>query len=148
MTEHGIRGPWAATETVLACIGPCPLAGQVLRHAWRLARGLDADFLAIHAARVPLAQLPPEQRRIIERDIDLAEDLGAEVIIAEGPDLVASILRVARERNVTQIVIGHSGHSRWQELRGKSLVHELIHHARGYDIHVVADRDRVTLPKR
>jgi two-component system sensor histidine kinase KdpD len=148
MTEHGIAGPWAATETVMACFGPGPLAGQVLRHAWRLARGLDADFLAVHATRVPPTQLPPEQRRIIERDSELAEDLGAEVVVAEGPDLVESILRVARERNVTQLVIGHSGHSRWQELRGRSLVIELLRRARGYDIHVVADRDRGAMPKR
>jgi two-component system sensor histidine kinase KdpD len=148
MTEHGIAGPWAATETVLACFGPGPLAGQVLRHAWRLARGLDAGFLAVHATRVPLAQLPEAQRRVIERDTELAEDLGAEVIVAEGPDLVESILRVARQRNATQIVIGHSTRSRWQELRGRSLVQELIRRARGYDVHVVADRDERARPNR
>ncbi len=73
---------------------------------------------------------------------NLAEDLGAEVVIAEGPDLVKSILDIAQERNVTLIVIGHSTRSRWQEFRQRSLVTELIRHARGYDIHVVADKGR------
>jgi two-component system sensor histidine kinase KdpD len=144
MASHDIAGPWAATETVMACFGSGPLSGQVLRHAWRLARGLDASYLAVHATRVPFDEIPEAERRILERDMELAEDLGAEVVIAAGPDLVASILRVARERNATQIVIGHSTRSRWQELRGKSLVNELIRRARGYDIHVVADRARAS----
>ncbi len=140
MADHQIAGPWAATETVMACFGPGPLAGQVLRHAWRLARGLDASFVAVHATKVPVRDLPDEKRRVIERDSELAEDLGAEVVIVEGPYFVNSILKVARERNVTLIVIGHSTRSRWQELRTHSLVTELIRHARGYDILVVADR--------
>jgi two-component system sensor histidine kinase KdpD len=140
MFEHDIHGPWAATETVMACFGPGPLAGQVLGHAWRIAHGLAASFVAIHATAVPLDELPDAQRRIIERDAELAEDLGAEVVIAHGPDLVKSILSVAQERNVTLIVIGHSTRSRWQELRQRSLVTELIRHARGYDLHIVADK--------
>jgi two-component system, OmpR family, sensor histidine kinase KdpD len=140
MADHQIAGPWAATETVMACFGPGPLAGQVLRHAWRLARGLDASFVAVHATNFPVRDLPDEKRRVIERDSELAEDLGAEVVIVEGSDFVNSILNVARERNVTLIVIGHSTRSRWQELRKHSLVTELIRRARGYDILVVADR--------
>jgi two-component system sensor histidine kinase KdpD len=140
MAEHHISGPWAATETVMACFGPGPLAGQVLRRGWRLAHRLAATFIAVHATPVPLSELPVEKRRVIERDSELAEDLGAEVLIVEGSDLVQSILTIARERNVTQIVIGHSTRSRWQELRRRSLVTELIRHARGYDIHVVADK--------
>ena len=142
-TLHGRppdRWPLGATETVLACFGAGSLASQVLRHAWRLARGLDASFVAVHAAKVPLSELPQADRRLIERDIELAEDLGAEVVIAQGTDYIRAILDIARQHNATQIVIGHSHRSRWQELLGRSLVTELIRHARGYDIHVVADR--------
>lgn len=141
MAAHEIAGPWAATETVLACFGSGPLSGQVLRHAWRLAHGLNATFVAIHATRLPLAQVAAEERQRLERDIQLAEDLGAEVIVAEGPDYVTSILTTARQHNATCIVIGHAPHSRWQELRGKSLVAELLRRASGVDIVVVADRD-------
>ncbi|HYI15987.1 MAG TPA: universal stress protein [Thermomicrobiales bacterium] len=146
MADHQIAGPWAATETVLACFGTGPLASQVLRHAWRLARGLDASFVAVHATKVPLAELPDVDRRVIERDIELAEDLGAEVVIAQGTDYVRAILDIARQQNATQIVIGHSQRPRWHELLGRSLVTELIRHARGYDIHVVADRGTAPPP--
>lgn len=141
MADNEIVGPWAATETVLACFGSGPLSGQVLRHAWRLAHGLNATFVAVHAARQPLAALPEQERQELERDIQLAEDLGAEVVIVEGQDYVASILATAKQYNANSVVVGHAHHSRWQELRGMSLVAELIRHARGYDIVVVAARD-------
>jgi two-component system sensor histidine kinase KdpD len=141
MAEHDIAGPWAATETVLACVAGRPLSGRVLRHAWRLAHGLDADLIAVHVSREALEALPGEQRRAIEGNLELAEDLGAETLVIVSNDTVGAILAVARERNVTQLVIGHSARSRWQERLGRSLVHELIRAARGYDIHVVADRE-------
>lgn len=146
MAEHDIAGPWAATETVLACVAGQPLSGRVLRHAWRLVHGLDAGFIALHVSRRPLEQLSEEQRRAIEGNLELAEDLGAEAVVIVADDIVAAILECARERNVTQIVIGHSARSRWQERFGRSLVNELIRAARGYDIHVVADRS--TTPER
>jgi two-component system sensor histidine kinase KdpD len=150
MVEHDIAGPWAATETVLVCVGGQRFSGQVIRHAWRLARGLDAPLVALYVARRPLAVLPEPKRRAVERNLELAEDLGAEALVvdvaADERDLVRAILATARARHVTQIVLGHSTRprSRWQELRGKSLVTELIHAARGYDVLVVADADKDT----
>jgi two-component system sensor histidine kinase KdpD len=142
MAANEIGGPWAATETVLACFASRPLTARVLRHAWRLARGLDATFLAAHVSPTPLETIPAAERHAIERNIELAEDLGAEVVVRVAEDIVAEILALARERNVTQLVIGHSTRSRWQELLGRSLVNELIRRARGYDVHVVAEQDR------
>ncbi|RIK45586.1 MAG: histidine kinase [Chloroflexi bacterium] len=140
MAVHDIAGPWAATETVLACFDGRSLSSQVLRHAWRLAHGLDASFIALHVLRQPLETLPLEERWRIERNTQLAEDLGAETVLVVAPDIVGAVLAQARERNVTHLVVGHSTRSRWQELRGRSLVTALIHAARGYDILVVADR--------
>lgn len=140
MADHDISGPWEATETVIACFGPGPLAGQVLRQAWRLARGMNASFVAVHASRAPLDQLPKRERDVIERDSNLAEDLGATVEIVIAHDFVTAILDVARKHNATQIVIGHSSRTRWQEIVGRSLVSALIRRARGYNVLVVADR--------
>ena len=140
MAEHDIAGPWAATETVLACVAGRPLSGRVLRHAWRLVHGLDAGFIALHVSEAPLQQLSEERRRGIVSNLELAEDLGAEVVVVIADDIVGAILACARERNVTQLVIGHSARPRWRERLGRSLVNELIRAARGYDIHVVADR--------
>ena len=117
---------------------------RVTRTAWlttRLRRIADAPLVALFVAHYPLMTRPDAERHAIERNLELAEDLGAETRVADARDVVDAILATARERNVTQIVLGHSTRSRWQELRGKSLVTQLIHAARGYDVLVVADAD-------
>jgi two-component system sensor histidine kinase KdpD len=142
MAEHDIAGPWAATETVLVCVGGQPFNGQVIRHAWRLARGLDAALVAVHVARNPLESAPVATRRAVARNLELAEDLGAETLVVAARDLVAAVLATARERNVTQIVLGHAPRARQRPWRRASLAAELIEAARGYDVLIVADSDK------
>jgi two-component system sensor histidine kinase KdpD len=141
MAEHDIAGPWAATETVLVCVGAQPFSGQVIRHAWRLARGLDAALLAVHVARGPLESAPAATRRAVERNLELAEDLGAETLVVDARDLVAAILATARGHNVTPIVRGPAARPRQRPWRRSSLAAELIEAARGYDVLIVADAD-------
>lgn len=58
-------------------------------------------------------------------------------------DVAKALMRVAREKNVDSIVIGHSRHNRLQHglLRG-SVVHRLLRLASDVDVHVVAERTR------
>jgi two-component system sensor histidine kinase KdpD len=73
----------------------------------------------------------------------LAEDLRAEVIRVEGRAVAAALGQVARERHVTQIVIGQPTQSRWHNLLYGSVVNQLLRYPIGADIHVVpAIRDR------
>ena len=60
----------------------------------------------------------------------------------ESRDVMQAILSLARERDVTQIVVGRSTRSRWQEIRDRSLTTELIREARGHNILVVAHHQR------
>ena len=48
MTEHGIHKTWPAFERVLVGFDARPHSRQVIRDAWRLAHGLDADLIALH----------------------------------------------------------------------------------------------------
>ncbi|HEV8638936.1 MAG TPA: hypothetical protein VG370_32410 [Chloroflexota bacterium] len=51
-------------------------------------------------------------------------------------------MKVAHERNVGQIVIGHSTHGRLHQLLRGSVVHRLLRLAKDVDVHVVADREQ------
>src|SRR5579859_7789248 len=48
MTEHTIHKTWATTQRVLVGFNHHHQSRQVLRCAWRLAHGLDAELIAIH----------------------------------------------------------------------------------------------------
>lgn len=131
---------WAttATERVMVAFDGRPHSQQLLRDGWRLARGLKAPLLAVTVV-TPRRLLPPHSpaaEQLIEQ-MRLAEDLGAEVLRVEGTDIAATLARVARERHITQIVIGQPTRGWWHYLLYGSVVNRLLRYPIGADIHVV-----------
>ena len=72
----------------------------------------------------------------------LTEDLGGEFRRLEADDPVEAVLSFAYQQHVTQIVVGESLRSRWQELIRGSFVTRLIQRASNIDVHVIARRER------
>jgi two-component system sensor histidine kinase KdpD len=128
--------PWkaTATERVMVAFDARPHAQQLLRDGWRLARALKASLLAVAVVPPGTASATSDA---LKAHIRLAEDLGAEVITAEGRDVAATLAKIAREHHVTQIVIGQPTRSPLQELLRGSTVNRLLRAATGADIHVV-----------
>ena len=108
MHEHRIEEIWPAAERVLVLVDGDPGAGTVLRNAWRLASALHGELVA--AVVTPpggLAALPAADRRAIEKNILMAEDLGARARIIETADAVAGIADAVRDEHATLIVMRH-----------------------------------------
>ena len=71
--------------------------------------------------------LSEDAKKRLTRNLTLARQLGAEVIIRSGSDVAATLLEVARQNNVSQICVGKpSGNPFWEWLRGRTLIHQLI----------------------
>jgi two-component system sensor histidine kinase KdpD len=136
MHEHHIEKVWPAGERLMVCIDHRPQSAQLLRRAWRTADRLQAELLAVFVAGRGWAASEAE-RRTLAANLRLAEDLGAEVIQLQG-DVATELARLARVRNVTRIVIGHSARSWWSELLHGSVVNKLLRAVPDVDVHVVA----------
>ena len=65
---------------------------------------------------------------------------GIEPVRVQGSDVARALMRVAQERNVGSIVIGHSRHGRLRELLRGSIVKSLLRLASDIDVYVVAAR--------
>jgi two-component system sensor histidine kinase KdpD len=92
--------------------------------------------LAVHVQ--PPDSVRAEEKKHLVRTLSLARSLGASVITIAGEDLIGTLLRVAREENVTQIVVGKPRGNAWREfLRGGSLADRLIRRSGDIDISVV-----------
>jgi two-component system sensor histidine kinase KdpD len=141
--EDGGASAWAttATERVMVAFDSRPHARELLRAGWRLARGLKAPLLAVTVTMPRTAGAAQKPGTALSEYIELAQDLGAEVVQLEGQDVPAELARIARERHVTQIVIGQPARSRWSELWRRSVVNELLRAPTGADIHVVPRLD-------
>jgi two-component system sensor histidine kinase KdpD len=85
MREQGIEEPWEATERVVVLLDGSAEAGRVVRNAWRLASALRGELVAVAVAPPGgLAALPAAERAAVERNVRLAEDLGAAMRVVEG----------------------------------------------------------------
>ncbi len=154
MTEHQIAQTWSASERVLVGFDARPHTRQVLRDAWRLAHGLHADLIAVSIQ--PEGYLAftskligflkygtdaPRQReaalRRLEEHAVLAEDLGARVIRTKSRDIARTLVEVAREHQVTQLVLGQPARSHWEELLRGSIINRVLRMSTDIDIHLV-----------
>jgi two-component system, OmpR family, sensor histidine kinase KdpD len=154
MTDHEITTQWATTECVLVGFDDRPQSRSVLRDAWRLAHGMHAEFIAVY---IQLTGYPvlmrkildfckygkrasilyEEQRQRIEEHALLAEDLGAEVIRCTSNDIAFTIAEIAKQRHVTQIVLGQPAHNRWEVFLYGSVTNRVLRLTSDADIHLV-----------
>lgn len=154
MTEHGINERWQASERVLVGFNARPHTREVIRDAWRLSHGLHADFIAVCIQpegylaftskligwlkyRGDAKRQREEALRRLEEHAVLAEDLGAEVIRTSSPDIARKLVEIARERQVTQLVMGQPARSHWEELIRGSIINRLLRLDASIDIHLV-----------
>ncbi|MDR3417859.1 MAG: sensor histidine kinase KdpD [Nevskia sp.] len=140
MRTHAIRGPWAAGERVLVCINESPGAAGLVRAAKRVADRLDADWFAVYFETPRTQQLTPAEHERVAQTLQLAKQLGAETFTLPGGRRIAEdALRFAHDSNITQILVGKSVRSWWFELLHGSVVHDLVKHAGGINVHVLAE---------
>lgn len=133
---HGIGDPWKSGQRLLVAVSPSPNSAALVRWTCRLAGELQASWLAV-SVELPRPLAPDEQVRLAHH-LALARELGAQISSTTDDDVVRGLLRVAREQNATQIVVGKPvGWRALDLLRGGSLLNRLIRDSGRIDVHVV-----------
>lgn len=147
MQAKRIAGPWKSGERLMVAVSPSPFAEEVIRWTRRIAYNLEAPWFAAFVETT--ARLPVKQQESLAQNLELVRRLGGEVVTAAGEDVVEALLRIARQHNATQIVVGKPLHSRIQDwLRGGALVDRLIRAQSDIDIYVVAAHRESDRPRR
>jgi two-component system, OmpR family, sensor histidine kinase KdpD len=136
MSLKRIAGPWKAGARLMVALGANPSAERLVRWTRHMAYNLEASWVAVHVETTQ--SLSEEDRVQLARNLTLARELGGEVVTTVDEDIVRGLLRVAKARHVTQIIVGKSPHrglyKRWQ---GSSLEDRLIQASDDIDISVV-----------
>lgn len=152
--EHGIGAPWPTRERVLVALGPDEQAFDVLRAARRIATGLDAPWIAMLVETPAFERLGEDRRERAAELIALAERLGAEPYVVRSDRPGDEILSIARERDVTRIVVGKPRPGRLRSFLQRSLVDHLVRNAEGIEVVVTAgesgpkEREKPAAPLR
>ena len=137
MRQHAIVNPWPAGERLLACVGPDADAVEVVRATRRLADQLHAPWTAAYVEMPGHFRLSQAARDRIAEALRLAEQLDGEAVTIPARDLVEGLLAYARERHMTQIVIGRRRTSWLRRVLGRSLVEALSRQSGDIAVHLV-----------
>lgn len=102
-------------DRLLVAIGPSPSATELLRWTRNKAYNLEAPWIAAYIDTGSTLKL--EDKKLLDENIELAKHLGAEILTISSPTVADAILTVAKERQITEIVVGKPQ---------MSLIHKLI----------------------
>src|SRR6266850_2107371 len=145
--RQGIADPWKTGQRLLVAVSASPTSATLVRWTKRLAGELQAPWVAVYV-ELPQPLNDDEQARLA-RHLGLARELGAEVITTSDDDVTRGLLRVAREQNATQLVVGKpAGWRAIELLRGGSLLNRLIRESGDIDIHAVRAEGNAPLLRR
>jgi two-component system, OmpR family, sensor histidine kinase KdpD len=137
LRQNAIEGPWASGERLIVCVGPDPLSEKVVRTASRLASGLNASWIVAHVEMVDRDAGQGEDQQRLERTLQLAEQLGADLRRVTGSDFTDELMKLVRREHATQIVIGTSRKRPWYSFSRRSLPEALAKRSPGVAIHLV-----------
>ena len=135
--DQHITELWATMDKIMVCISPTQSSKRILRRGWRMAQRLQGSVIAVHVEDRPRK---PAESRILDADFALAESMQIPVVQLTG-NVANEIVTYATENSITQIILGHSDRSRWQEFLKGSIINRLTQQLRTTDILIVAAKE-------
>jgi len=135
--DHCIREVWHVNERILVCIGANALAERLVRAGKRFATSLRAAWIVVYVETPELQRLSAQQRDGVLRILRLAEQLGAETVTLNAPQMSEAIIKFSNERNVTKIVMGKPTRRGWKRLVLGSVVDVLISDAHNISLYLL-----------
>jgi two-component system sensor histidine kinase KdpD len=153
MQHKHIRGPWKSGLHLLVAIGPSPYSGKLLRWAKTLSYSMGADIQAVYIETQH--KLTSKEREQLDKNINIAKQLGIKFRIITNNDIVKGIVDFAQRENVTHIIVGKPRvRNLLSLLRLGRYVNRLIRYSGNIDVFILGadskERDRfqyrVSLP--
>jgi two-component system sensor histidine kinase KdpD len=141
LRRHRTGVLWETSERILVAVTAAPGTDGIVRRASRMATRIKAHLHVLHVVTGEGVPRTHDQQLAILRQ--LATDVGADWDELHADDPARAIIDYARDHQITQIVVGSSSRSRWQELKGGgSIVRKMsrLAAAAGIDMHIIARR--------
>ncbi len=138
--QEGTRdGSARSGERLLVAISPSPNSAHLIRWTRQRAFSLKAPWTALYVETGrPLSEAAQETLRT---NMTLARQLGAAVVTIPSEDVAGTVLRYARNNNVSQIVLGKSGlFTRSRPFGGRSVTDRILAGSGDIDVAVVQEK--------
>ncbi|MGG0790361.1 histidine kinase [Peribacillus simplex] len=138
--KEGVRGPWRKDEVIFVCVNLRANSERLIRRGFRIAYRLKANWYVIFVKHQN--ELRTDEKLILDKLLSLTHRLGGVFKLYTTRDrqsVVKEIKKQLHTKKATQVILGQSARTRWQEIMGGSIVARLLREARHLDVLIVAD---------
>ncbi|MFB9760159.1 universal stress protein [Ectobacillus funiculus] len=139
--KRALRGPWRQEEVIFVCTNLRPDSERLIRRGFRIAYRLKAAwYVAYVKDHHPLTD---EEKQTLHKIQKLTERLGGVFEFYEETDrrrIFMKLVSQMNEKKATQVIIGQSARTRWEEITKGSVIQRLLREVRHMDVLVVADQ--------
>jgi len=129
---------WAVAERVLVCVSGSPVSERLVRTARRLAERRGVQWIAVFIEAPGFQERPEAERERVHRALRLAEHLGGEALTIPGENVADDLMRLARERNVSEVILGNGPPWSWLRFWRRSLVDDVLAQSGSIDVRVIS----------
>lgn len=137
--EKQARAALGRKERILVAVNLKPYAERLVRRGLRLAVAQHAELMVVHCD-VTGGKLSPEAASTRNYLKHLCDSIGIpyyEQKVLSDRDIALVLADLCRDKGITQMVLGHSQRSRWQEFWKGSIISQLLRSLRTVDLHLV-----------
>ncbi len=131
-----IKGPWKSGLHLLVAVSHTQQSARLLRWAKNLSYTMGADLQAIYVETSD--KLDNKESEQLNKNINLARQLGIKFRIITNRDLVKAIVDFAQKENITHIVIGKPRiRNLYTLIKLGNIVNRLIRYSGNIDVYIL-----------
>jgi two-component system sensor histidine kinase KdpD len=136
MRQKHIKGPWKSGAHLLVAIDYRIQSARLLRWAKNLSHSMGANIQAIYVETSH--QLTSKENDQLNKNINIAKQLGIKVRIVTNYDVVNAIVDFAQKENATHIIVGKPRvRNLFAMLRLGNFVNRLIRYSGNIDVYIL-----------
>ncbi|WP_342527759.1 universal stress protein [Chryseomicrobium sp. FSL W7-1435] len=128
-------------ERILVCVFYGPNGERLIRRGHQLSSMLGCPLYILTVDALPIDEFDAEKTAYMDKWKDMTQELGAQEFVIRDDEkrpTAKVIAEVANQFDVTQIIIGQTAKSRWEEITKGSFINSLLRELPFVDLHVVS----------
>jgi two-component system, OmpR family, sensor histidine kinase KdpD len=130
-------------ERLLVCLPRDPHGTEeLLCKGWREAAKNDAAWYAVHVEtpHESVQKISTSDFRALLDNVNLATDLGAELVWLKSSNVAGAIIEFAHEQKASKIILRRSRGTFWSQLYHRSVPEKILRDAWDFDVEVIGDK--------
>jgi two-component system sensor histidine kinase KdpD len=127
---------------LLVAVYASPFSEHLIRWTRRHAYALNCPWAAVYVRTS--RTLSDQEEALLRRNLETVRDLGGEVFEVQDDNVVEGILRVARQQETTQLVMGKPQDRPWYNFWKPHITHALVYGKIPIDVHVVSPPEHIS----